>query len=291
MIGDEHNSVTFKIHTFHQQSGQEEDGKTLAATGGSEICSALSVAVRFPVSQDIVVKFDRCVELGIATNNFHILSGDIGEIDKMADYLPQSGFIEQSFDHGVERIDTVMFDSFIPGDFAPCVVEFVWSEQRTHPCINAVADNTQGVVFHQFRNTASVSDCELLPGIVYSGIFPDSTFKFKNNQGETVYIEDSVGDPFFRASDLQLINDPVDIVIPFGIATLLPIGIGIIHKLNIKIFLSGIVAFDKKTVTDQLMNYFVGVIKIGCVHRIQLTDNPINFVGGDGVFSVASGEK
>ena len=118
------------------------------------------------MGQNVLVQLQCRVELWIPAHDFVFRFGNIGEVDKVADHLPQPVLVEQALQHGMQRIDAFARRRFIPRDLLPCVEEFVLGKQRAHFVVDPIADNAQRVVLHQFGDIARVTYRQLFKCIV-----------------------------------------------------------------------------------------------------------------------------
>ena len=115
----------------------------------------------------------------------------------------------------MQGVYALLLHRFIAGDLAPGVEELIGGKQAAHFVIHPVADNAQGVKHHQLRDIPPIAHSQLAVGVVNGGlILTDRTFKFKHHQGQTVDIENGIGNaaglPTF---DLQLVDQFVDIAV------------------------------------------------------------------------------
>lgn len=137
----------------------------------------------FTVGFNIFVEFGGGVVLGIAAEDFYLLFGNVGKVDEVADHVPEAGLIKESLNEAMEGINSIGFDGFVAGNFAPGVEVFVGGKEGTHAGIYAIADNAKGVIFHQFGDVAGVAGGELLVGVKEGGFGAGGAFEFKDNQG------------------------------------------------------------------------------------------------------------
>ena len=93
---------------MHNESGQKQHDKGLAAAGCAEVGAALAVSGGFAVRQQIGEQFSRGEILRIARNDLHVFAVvGIGKIDEVVNDVAESFLAEHSLYHGVERINAV----------------------------------------------------------------------------------------------------------------------------------------------------------------------------------------
>ena len=304
-VGNQHNGRAGETNAFHQEPGQKEHGKTLAAAGGTEIGAALAVPFRAPVFPDVLVQLGGRVILRITAENFFILFRGVGEKDKIADDVPQSVAIKHPPDHGIKGINALLLHRIAAVDLAPGVKKLIGSEKGTGLVVHSVTDHTEGVVLEQLRDVPHVANCELNKGVMNGGFFTDGALELKDNQRQAVDIQNAISNALFITCDFKLIDDLVNV----GACMICRGRLGnygchlsnsgsaersqfsIINKLNIEVFLTAVFTFEQEAVGNQFHDRLVALVKIGGGKHLQLADNGINLAGGDVVVCVLLSKK
>ena len=245
---------------------------------------------------DVGVELGGRIKLRIATDDLHLLLGDIGEIDKVADHLPQSSLIKQPLNHTVQGVDAILHHRLIPFNLAPRIEELIGGKQRTRLTVHPITEDAERVVLHQLRDITRITGSELNIGIVNGRLFSDRTLKLKHHQRQTVDIENAIGDTLLAALNLQLVDDAVAVGIGRVVGRSLgDVGGGTLHgqhfsfagqsliidKLDIEILLGVVLALEQKTIRDPLHDRLVGVVEIKGRWSLQLADHRLNLSGGD----------
>ena len=94
----------------HQHTCKEQHREALSTTCSSKICAALSIAmqVNMRVLQYVFVKPVSGKELRIATHYLSFTLRGVREEHKVLHNAQQSFLTEQTFHHGVQRVDTIV---------------------------------------------------------------------------------------------------------------------------------------------------------------------------------------
>ena len=88
-VGNQHNGRALERRALHQQAGKEQHGEALAAAGGTKVGTALAVALRLAVAQDILVELGGRVELRVAADDLFLLARHIREEHEVTQHLAQ----------------------------------------------------------------------------------------------------------------------------------------------------------------------------------------------------------
>jgi len=150
------------------------------------------------------------VKLGVATNNFFFAPAVVGQVNEVAQQLAKAVGGQHALYQGKHRIKTIYLfgQTFNP---APGVKEIVRRKKR--PCfgIGPIADHTKGIVVKQLGNIAAVTHRKLFVCLVQSGFFAYGAFEFKHHQRQAIYVQNTVGDAFFVASNFELVYKAVNV--------------------------------------------------------------------------------
>ena len=123
-------------------------------------------------------------------------------MDKVTDHIDQAALVEQSLDHGVQRIDAILFDHLITSDLTPWVEEIILAKDAADLVVHSIRDHTEGMVFHQLWDVASIADRELFVGLEKIRFLTDRTFELKHHQRNAIDVENAVRDTLFLTEDL-----------------------------------------------------------------------------------------
>ena len=153
--------------------------------------------------------------------------------------------------HRNERIDTVKLHVTI-FDFSPRIEEIIRGEERAVFVIRSVADYDESVVLKDFGDVSTIANGELCIGIHNGSVFFDSTLKFKHNNRDTVYKNDTVWNTslIVDAVNLKLIYDLENVVV----------GIFKVDKLNENILLGSVLSVENKAIGNELIDRLVSLV-------------------------------
>ena len=166
--------------------------------------------VNMRVLQDVFVKPVSGKELRIATHYLPFTLRGVREKHKVLHNAQQSILTEQTFHHGVQGVDTIIC-LIRPLHLSPSIEELIRREQRTVFIVHAIANDDEGVIAKQLRNIPSVAHCQLRVGIHNGSVFLHGTLKLQHHYGQTVHIDDAVGNASLQSLYLQLVDNLEDI--------------------------------------------------------------------------------
>ena len=149
-------------------------------------------------------------ELRIATHYLSFTLRGVREKYEVLHHTQQSILTEQTFHHGVQGVDTVVC-LIRTLHLAPGIEEFIRCEQRAIFIVHAIADNHEGVIAEQLRNIPTIAHCQLRVGIHNGSVFLHGTLKLQHHYGQTVHIDDAVGNASLQSLYLQLVDNLEDI--------------------------------------------------------------------------------
>ena len=123
--------------------------------------------------------------------------------------------MEQSLDHGIERIYPILFDQFTSICLSPGVEELIGCEKRTSFIVHPVTDHTECIVLEKLWNITFVAHRQLNKGIVDRRLLTDRALELEHHQRQTIDVENAIRYPFLVADDLQLIHHFEDVATCF----------------------------------------------------------------------------
>ena len=149
-------------------------------------------------------------ELRIATHYLPFTLRGVREEHEVFHHAQQSLLTEQTFHHGVQGVDTVVC-LIRTLHLSPSIKEFVRCEQRTIFIVHSIADNHEGVIAKQLRNIPAIAHRQLCVGIHDGSVFLHGTLELQHHYGQTVHIDDAIGNTSFQSLYLQLVDNLEDI--------------------------------------------------------------------------------
>ena len=182
-------------------------------------------------------------KLRIAAYYLSFLCVVVGEKYEILYDAQQSFLAEQPLHHCQERTDAV---GILVGAFhlAPSIEEFVVGEQTAVFVVYSVADDNEDIVSEQVWNVSAVSHRKLGEGIHYGCVLLHCTLEFQHHHWQTVDVNNSIGNAFFRAFDFQLVDNLENIL--FGIFE--------INRFYEKVGQRSIFALDGKSFNHKAVN-------------------------------------
>ena len=160
---------------------------------------------------DILEQLVRGKELRITTNNLPFIFRRIREKDKVFQHAQQTLSPEQPLHHRLQRVDAVKSPLF-GVNLAPGIEKVVGSEQRAVFVVHTVTDNDKRIVFEQLGNIPPIPHRQLPIGIHDGCLLLDGAFELQHNHRQTVHIDNPVGNTGLRPFNLQLIDNPENVV-------------------------------------------------------------------------------
>lgn len=115
-----------------------------------------------------------------------------------------------------------------------------------------INEERKGIVFEDFGDVSTIANCKLRISIHNCRAFFDSTFKFKYNNRDTVYKNDTVGNTslIVDAVDLKLIYDLKNVVVE----------IFKVNKLNENILLGSILTIKNEPIRNELVHRLISLV-------------------------------
>ena len=277
-VGYQYNSRTCHVATTHQHTSKEQHREALSTTCSSKICAALSIAMQVDMRmlQDVFVKPVCGEELRIATNYLPFTLRGVREKYEVLHHTQQSILTEQTFHHGVQGVDTIIC-LIRTLHFAPGIEKLVRREQRTIFIVHAIADDHESIISEQLWNIPTIAHCQLRVGIHNGSVFLHGTLELQHHYGQTVHIDDAVGNASLQSLYLQLVDNLEDI----------PVNILKVYHFNEQIRQRGILTLDGETLRHQAIRLCILLIKRSTIVCRQLCYDSLNLQGRDSLLGIS----
>ena len=215
-------------------------------------------------------------ELRIATNYLPFTLRGVREEHKVLHNAQQSFLTEQTFHHGVQRVDTVVC-LIRTLHLSPSIKEFVRCEQRTIFIVHTITYNHESVIVEQLRNIPAIAHRQLRVGIHDGGVFLHGTLKLQHHYGQTVHIDDAVGNASLQSLYLQLVDNLEDI----------PINILKVYHFHEQVWQRGILTIDSEALRHQTICQCILLIERSTIISRQLRNDSLRLQGRDSLLGIS----
>ena len=221
--------------------------------------------VNMRVLQDVFVKPVCGKELRIATNYLPFTLRGVREKYEVLHHTQQSILTEQTFHHGVQGVNAVVC-LVRTLHFAPGIEEFVRCEQRAIFIVHSIADNHKGIIAEQLWNIPAIAHRQLRVGIHDGCIFLHGTLKLQYHYGQTVHIDDAIGNASLQALYLQLVDNLEDI--PFNILK--------VYHFHEQVWQRSILTFDGEALRHQAIRLRILLVERSTIVCRQLRNDSLH---------------
>ena len=253
----------------HNEPGQKEHNKTLAASGRAKVSTAFAIAEGLLMRKYIGKQLAGGEVLRITGNDLDIFAVvGIREIDKVVNNVKQPVFAEHSLNHGIQRINTIG-RAVIHLDTPPGVKMLIVGKDTAGFGVHAIRKHRKAVVFEKLRNIPHIAGGDLNISIVDGRIFLDGRLELHHHHRQTVDVNNGIGAAGgFGALDSHLVDNLDNIFVVFTVK---------VDQLQMKVL--GVAVFaDKGFALDYTLEHSA----IGTVCRLsmgitQRADNGIHF--------------
>ena len=160
---------------------------------------------------------------------------------------------------------------------APGIEELVWCEQRTIFVIHAIADNNKSIIAEQLRNIPAIAHRQLCVCIHDGGIFLHGTLELQNHNGQTIHIDDAIGDTSFQSLYLQLVDDLEDIAV----------NILKVYHFNEQVRQRGILTLDGEALRHHAIRLCVLLVKRSTIVCSQLRHDTLHLHGRNAFLGIS----